>query len=340
MVSSHHSREINRQTAADAHLKSPLRAALWELRMMIFICFLIIGLYFFYTFFHIVPLLENSKEGLTLLFWQVDGDLSGDYLRGIIYFIIFNVLIILLLWSMAKAITIDAGRVLFRNERPGLQIPDLEAGRQDEVRTEIAPRGGTGSLPSNPTPRRAVSLVLGENHTPVTTFNDRSRFGRRRRCPHCKILKPDRAHHCRKCSRCTLRMDHHCHILDVCIGYYNHKYFLNMLFYASVTSLFIVFTQFDRIVYLFHEKQSDQAIKIIHAVLFCFTLLLACLITGFFCAHLVLLGLGQTTIECCEKYSRNRPSPHTQSNMWLNFTNICTKNPLVWILPISPHDTD
>ncbi|CAM0143224.1 unnamed protein product [Umbelopsis sp. WA50703] len=31
--------------------------------------------------------------------------------------------------------------------------------------------------------------------------------GRSRYCEHCQCIKPDRAHHCRECDSCTLRMD-------------------------------------------------------------------------------------------------------------------------------------
>eukprot|EP00468_Gymnochlora_sp_CCMP2014_P009955 CAMPEP_0167747166 /NCGR_PEP_ID=MMETSP0110_2-20121227/4131_1 /TAXON_ID=629695 /ORGANISM="Gymnochlora sp., Strain CCMP2014" /LENGTH=66 /DNA_ID=CAMNT_0007632039 /DNA_START=193 /DNA_END=390 /DNA_ORIENTATION=- len=29
-------------------------------------------------------------------------------------------------------------------------------------------------------------------------------------CDKCKLPKPERAHHCSVCGRCTLKMDHHC----------------------------------------------------------------------------------------------------------------------------------
>lgn len=32
----------------------------------------------------------------------------------------------------------------------------------------------------------------------------------RRWCLKCNAYKPERAHHCRQCKKCVLRMDHHC----------------------------------------------------------------------------------------------------------------------------------
>jgi len=41
-----------------------------------------------------------------------------------------------------------------------------------------------------------------------------------------------RAHHCRACGRCVLRMDHHCPWIGACVGYRNHGHFLRFLTYA------------------------------------------------------------------------------------------------------------
>ena len=40
-----------------------------------------------------------------------------------------------------------------------------------------------------------------------------------------------RVHHCRACGRCSLRMDHHCVWIDNCVGWHNHKFFLNLIFF-------------------------------------------------------------------------------------------------------------
>lgn len=44
-------------------------------------------------------------------------------------------------------------------------------------------------------------------------------------CETCKGYKAPRAHHCRKCGRCVMKMDHHCPWINNCVGHYNHGHF-------------------------------------------------------------------------------------------------------------------
>lgn len=46
-------------------------------------------------------------------------------------------------------------------------------------------------------------------------------------CKRCEAQRPDmRAHHCSKCKRCVLEMQHHCIFTDNCVGKTNLKHFL------------------------------------------------------------------------------------------------------------------
>ena len=39
-----------------------------------------------------------------------------------------------------------------------------------------------------------------------------------RYCPRCRLIKPDRCHHCSLCNRCVLKMDHHCPWYPPCLS--------------------------------------------------------------------------------------------------------------------------
>merc|ERR1719207_499392 len=58
---------------------------------------------------------------------------------------------------------------------------------------------------------------------------------RRRYCKMCNVWKPDRTHHCSICNRCILNMDHHCPWINNCVGFYNRKFFIQLLFYVYLT---------------------------------------------------------------------------------------------------------
>jgi len=51
-------------------------------------------------------------------------------------------------------------------------------------------------------------------------------------CNTCKILRPARSSHCHKLGRCVIKFDHFCPSLFSAIGVGNHKYFIQLLFWA------------------------------------------------------------------------------------------------------------
>jgi len=53
-------------------------------------------------------------------------------------------------------------------------------------------------------------------------------------CDACQGFKAPRAHHCRKCGHCVMKMDHHCPWINNCVGHFNHGHFIGFLFFAVV----------------------------------------------------------------------------------------------------------
>lgn len=63
-----------------------------------------------------------------------------------------------------------------------------------------------------------------------------------RYCQICRLIKPRRTHHCRKCGRCVLKFDHHCPWVGGCVGARNHKFFWHFLMWTTVFEVFVLLT--------------------------------------------------------------------------------------------------
>lgn len=72
-------------------------------------------------------------------------------------------------------------------------------------------------------------LPLGWKPTAVGGSVDLDLRNHLQTCDSCAGFKAPRAHHCRKCERCVLKMDHHCPWINNCVGHFNHGHFTAFL---------------------------------------------------------------------------------------------------------------
>jgi hypothetical protein len=167
------------------------------------------------------------------------------------------------------------------------------------------------------------------------SLHETKRSGERRHCKWCSKYKPDRAHHCRVCRVCILKMDHHCPWIYNCVGHQNQKFFFLLLFYTFGCSHLIVFTMHESVK---RVVDADDDIATMFTLVFGETLasFLAVMVTAFFGFHIWLMLKAMTTIEFCEKSMKKvgySTSPYPRG-IFGDLQEVLGSNPLLWWCPV------
>ncbi|KAF9938616.1 hypothetical protein BGZ67_010636 [Mortierella alpina] len=111
-------------------------------------------------------------------------------------------------------------------------ILQVQQARQDHSKAGSATSlGSTGVLIPGAQSNRSGTIYISE---------DPSAQGHPLWCSKCQHVKPERAHHCRVCKRCVLKMDHHCPWVLNCVGQDNYKFFFLFVFYTAVHCVYIL----------------------------------------------------------------------------------------------------
>eukprot|EP01084_Bolivina_argentea_P124599 220788_1 len=126
-------------------------------------------------------------------------------------------------------------------------------------------------------------------------------------CEPCHFIRPIRSKHCNYCGICVTKFDHHCPLVNNCVGAYNYKYFVTFLLctfmfvswslYMSINTLFGIVvdngTLNDTKVYYQHTILG----WIFRIIFFIVAFILFFEIGGLLGIHLYLICTGQTTLE-------------------------------------------
>ncbi|EPS59858.1 hypothetical protein M569_14949, partial [Genlisea aurea] len=172
--------------------------------------------------------------------------------------------------------------------------------------------------------------------------NEIKRIGSNTRlCDKCSVNKPPRAHHCRVCRRCVLKMDHHCIWINNCVGCRNYNAFLLLVFYATLASAYSAIIITISMIKRDWDHASSQHSKSLH--LFCGVLSgsLSFILGSLLVWHLYLTSHNMTTIEYHEakraawlasKSGQTYRHPY-DAGFYRNITSVFGPNVLKWFWP-------
>ncbi|KAL7342987.1 zf-DHHC-domain-containing protein [Rhodotorula toruloides] len=169
------------------------------------------------------------------------------------------------------------------------------------------------------------------------------RTGGPRFCRTCRVYKPPRAHHCRQCGRCILRMDHHCPWVNNCVGHHNYAHFLRFLFFVDVACsyhLWMISTRAFQSLAFSGNPTTTQVVLLILNYTACLPVLIA--VGIFSLLQFWSLFTNTTTIESWEKdraaslkrRGKIREYKYPYHLTYLqNIQSVLGKNPLFWCWP-------
>ncbi|GAB5369523.1 hypothetical protein AAMO2058_001412000 [Amorphochlora amoebiformis] len=252
-----------------------------------------------FLLFEILPRIESIHTFLGPELWGYSS-YERDVLATTFFFHLFMVMFLI---SFRLAATRSPGRIPLDSSKDLSRWRDGNFNILKETETTI---------------QRIVSSLEGTLGEKVrllvqnmVVVERKKKYGYHRFCSFCTLYKPDRTHHCRICSQCTLRMDHHCPWLANCVGYANYKFFILTLFYALSLCTFMLVQMGPTWSKILHAISNHHKLHLLPvSSLYVAVLLLTPMLLVFLCFHIYLTANSMTTIEYREK--KNSSDPYVQ----------------------------
>lgn len=163
---------------------------------------------------------------------------------------------------------------------------------------------------------------------------------RTRYCLMCNVFKPVRCHHCSMCNRCVLNMDHHCPWINSCVGFYNRKFFIQMVFYLLIT-IFSSLIANGPFTYYLVKEIIDQGFvfnfllvwRCLYLIIYGINIVMGFILVQFFKFHIKLILENKTTIETLDHKGAEFHSRFDKGK-WENWIEVMGVNKYLWFIPL------
>lgn len=204
----------------------------------------------------------------------------------------------------------------------------------------------------------AVAILMDPGRVPSTFMPDvedesspiheiKRKGGDLRFCQKCSQYKPPRAHHCRVCKRCVLRMDHHCIWINNCVGHANYKVFFVFVVYAVIACFYSLVLLVGSLTIdpQKDEEQSGGSFRSAYVISGLLLVPLSVALSILLGWHIYLILRNKTTIEyhegvralwLAEKGGDVYRHPY-DLGAYENLTSVLGPNILGWVFPTSKH---
>ncbi|XP_065648455.1 probable palmitoyltransferase ZDHHC24 [Hydra vulgaris] len=137
-------------------------------------------------------------------------------------------------------------------------------------------------------------------------------------CNFCQLNTPPRSHHCPVCNVCVLKRDHHCIFTGNCVGFYNHRYFIMMVFHLWLGCFYCLLYNIEYYIVMLGNIGFGMLLKLLFPLLawtfgflnsyqlfIAFIMGINCMAMLLFstlvCFQIFFISSGQTQFECRKK---------------------------------------
>ena len=128
-------------------------------------------------------------------------------------------------------------------------------------------------------------------------------------------------------------MNLHCPWVNNCIGFYNRKFFMQLLLYGSISSLYIVITEGYFLIGTYFKYYSGINLKKFPIICYIVILIVTYRIMKCTIFQFKLVFKNSTSIESLDEDSKNY---YAKFNIGCkqNWEQVFGKNPLLWFCPL------
>ncbi|XP_037069822.1 palmitoyltransferase ZDHHC15B-like isoform X2 [Pollicipes pollicipes] len=238
-----------------------------------------------------------------------------SYVEKTIYLIFYHVILVLFIWSYYQTVMTPISRVpkQFRLSQP--DQARFEATEESRLQLQLLDRH------------------VAEHQLPV---HNRTLAGAMRYCDKCRLVKPDRSHHCSVCGECVLKMDHHCPWVNNCIGFSNYKFFVLFLGYAFAYCIYIALTSLKYFIGFWRDGLEGMA-RFHILFLFFVAAMFGISLISLFSYHCYLVLRNQSTLETFRPpvFQSGPDKRGFSMGRYNNFCDVFGDTKLKWFLPLA-----